>query len=57
MVRPIVNDIFFLGQKSEPATKENLQIAQDLKDTLAANTGWIAQIIQHEIDHCEGIVI
>jgi peptide deformylase len=20
-------------------------------------TGWTAQIIQHEIDHCEGIVI
>lgn len=136
MIRPIVNDIFFLGQKSEPATKGDLQIAQDLKDTLAANTGrcvgmaanmigekkriiivsigpasvvmfnpvlikkeepyeteegclslkgirktlryrnieieyldeswkkhrqkysgWIAQIIQHEIDHCEGIVI
>lgn len=37
MVRPIVKDIFFLGQKSEPATKEDLWIGQDLKDTLKAN--------------------
>ncbi len=37
MVKPIVKDIFFLGQKSEPATKADLAVAQDLKDTLKAN--------------------
>lgn len=37
MVKPIVKDIFFLAQKSEPATKEDLHIGQDLEDTLAAN--------------------
>lgn len=37
MVKPIVKDIFFLAQKSEPATKEDLYIGQDLEDTLAAN--------------------
>ncbi len=136
MVKPIVKDIFFLGQKSEPATKADAAVIQDLLDTLKANeehcvgmaanmigvkkciiavnmgvmnmamvnpvitkkyepyeteegclsltgvrkttryqkieveyldqnfkrqrqtyTGWIAQIIQHEVDHCNGIVI
>ena len=37
MVNPIVKDIFFLAQKSELATKEDLYIGQDLEDTLAAN--------------------
>ena len=136
MIKPIVKDVFFLGQKSEPATKADIQIGKDLQDTLAANregcvgmaanmigvkkriivfnagfinipminpviinksepfeteegclsltgirkttryknieveffdknfkkqkqsySGWIAQIIQHEIDHCDGILI
>ena len=37
MIRPIMRDVFFLGQKSEPATKEDLQIGRDLQDTLQAN--------------------
>ena len=37
MVKPIMKDIFFLGQKSEPATKADLQVGRDLMDTLAAN--------------------
>lgn len=37
MVKNIVRDIFFLGQKSEPATKEDIQIGIDLQDTLNAN--------------------
>ena len=96
MVREVVHDVLFLGQKSESATQEDKQIAIDLLDTLKAHeegcvgmaanmigvrpctryqeieleyqdmnwkkqrqkyTGWIAQIIQHEIDHCNGIVI
>ena len=136
MVRTIVKDIFFLGQKSEPATKSDISVGKDLQDTLEVNragcvgmaanmigvnkaiiavnmgfmnvamfnpkivkrsgkyeteegclsltgvrkctryqeieveyqdmnfkkqrqkyTGWTAQIIQHEIDHCNGIVI
>lgn len=136
MNRPIMKDIFFLRQKAEPAGKEDLQVVQDLLDTLKANeagcvgmaanmigvnkriiavnmgfvnvamlnpvivkksgayeteegclsltgvrkttryenievefqdisfrkqrqkySGWTAQIIQHEIDHCEGILI
>ena len=137
MIKPVVHDPFFLGLKSEPATKEDAQVAQDLLDTLIANragcvgmaanmlgvrkriivvdnggtyltmfnpeiikktgpydteegclsllggprpckryqtiqvrwqtkefktctrmfTGWTAQIIQHEVDHCDGVLI
>ena len=136
MVREIIRDETFLSQKAEPATLEDLPVAQDLLDTLTAHkdgcvgmaanmisvckriivfdndgtymvmlnpevikksgpyeaeegclsltgirktkrwqsikvqyqneqfqtrfktfTGWTAQIIQHEIDHCEGILI
>lgn len=141
MIKNLVHDPIFLARKSEAATKEDLQIAQDLIDTLithrdicvgmAANmigvkkriiafldesgrtptytvmlnpeiikidgaysteesclsllggprpckryksikvkyqtlelqtriktyTGWTAQVIQHEIDHCNGILI
>ena len=141
MIKELVHDPIFLAGKSEVATKEDLQIAKDLLDTLMAHkdscvgmaanmigvrkriiafldesgraptytvmlnpeiikkdgaynaeegclsllggplpckryksvkvkyqtvemqtriktyTGWTAQIIQHEIDHCEGILI
>ena len=136
MIREIMRDETFLAQKAEPASQEDLPVAQDLLDTLEANkercvgmaanmigvnkriiafdngstytvmfnpeiikrsgpyqaeegclslegtrlakrwqsikvhyqnekfqerfktfTGWTAQIIQHEVDHCEGIII
>lgn len=137
MVRELVHDPILLARKSEPATKEDLSVAQDLLDTLTAHqnecvgmaanmigirkriivfdnegkymimlnpqiikqsgeyeteegclsllggprktkrfqkikvqyhtldfqvrlksfSGWTAQIIQHEIDHCNGILI
>lgn len=37
MIKPIVKDIFFLGQKSDIATKQDLSVGQDLQDTLTAN--------------------
>lgn len=37
MVKPIMRDVLFLGQKSEPATKADLQVGIDLQDTLAAH--------------------
>lgn len=37
MVRPIVKDMFFLRQKSQPATADDLPIARDLLDTLKYN--------------------
>ena len=112
MICNIVKDTFFLSQKSDLATKEDLNICMDLIDTLqshehecigmAANmigekkniivvagclslsgtkkvirykriiveyydmkwkkqkqvfTDLNAQIIQHEVDHCDGILI
>ncbi len=136
MIKPIMKDPLFLAQKSVPATKNDLQVGQDLLDTLKAHrqecvgmaanmigikknvivvnmglldvvmfnpviltksgpyqteegclslsgvrktiryqdieveyydlswekqrkklSGWIAQIVQHEIDHCHGILI
>ena len=37
MIKSIVKDIVFLSQKSEPATKEDIAIIDDLVDTLRAN--------------------
>ncbi len=37
MIKPIMKDVLFLGQKSEPATKADLQVGIDLQDTLAAH--------------------
>ena len=37
MVKPIMKYVFFLQQKSEPATKADKQVVQDLLDTLKAN--------------------
>ena len=36
MVREVVHDVLFLGQKSEPATQADKQVAIDLLDTLKA---------------------
>ena len=37
MIKPIVRDIIFLGQRSEEATKQDMSVGQDLQDTLKAN--------------------
>ena len=37
MVKELMHDPIFLAQKSRPATQEDLQIAQDLLDTLGAH--------------------
>ena len=49
MIRPIVRDIIFLGQRSEEATKQDMSVGQDLQDTLKANkdrcVGMVANMI------------
>ena len=35
----------------------NDYLDQDFKEQHGKYSGWTAQIIQHEIDHCKGIVI
>lgn len=37
MIRPIIRDTFFLGQKSDAATQADTAVGQDLQDTLTAN--------------------
>lgn len=37
MEKKIVKDVFFLAQKSEPATLKDIQVGIDLQDTLKAN--------------------
>jgi peptide deformylase len=37
MVKPIMKDVLFLGQKSEPATPMDGQVINDLLDTLKAH--------------------
>ncbi|MGL4570488.1 MAG: peptide deformylase [Clostridium sp.] len=37
MIKPVVKDVLFLGQKSELATKNDISIIDDLVDTLRAN--------------------
>ena len=37
MVRELMHDPIFLAQKSTEATKEDLSVARDLMDTLAAH--------------------
>ena len=44
MIKPIMRDIFFLNQKSEPATPDDKQVITDLLDTLKANS-----------EHCVGM--
>lgn len=44
MIKPIIKDILFLGQKSEEATKNDIVVIDDLIDTLRAN-----------LEHCVGL--
>ena len=44
MIRPIMKDVLFLGQKSEEADKNDISVVNDLIDTLRAN-----------IDDCVGM--
>ena len=44
MIKPVMKDIIFLGQKSEPATKEDISVIDDLVDTLRSN-----------LEHCVGM--
>ena len=58
MVREIMKDVFFLAQKSDPATKADLQVARDILDTLKAHTDECDHLEGiNECDHLEGIII
>ena len=57
MIKPIIRDAFFLNQKSEEATKVDLQIAQDLEDTLRANRERCVGMAANMIGHRKNIII
>ena len=57
MVREIVKDVLFLGQKSEPATKEDMAIARDLLDTLHANAAGCVGMAANMIGYKKNIIV
>lgn len=57
MVKKIVRDVFFLGQKSEPATKEDIQIGIDLQDTLEANRAGCVGLAANMIGVRKNVII
>ncbi|MBQ6621298.1 MAG: peptide deformylase [Mogibacterium sp.] len=57
MIKPIVRDIFFLRQKSEPAGRADLAIAQDLEDTLRANRGRCVGMAANMIGYRRRIIV
>ena len=57
MIRPVVRDVFFLRQKSEPATREDLGVGRDLQDTLRANRDRCAGMAANMIGVKKRIII
>ena len=57
MVKKIVRDIFFLGQKSEPATQADIQVGLDLQDTLKANRARCVGLAANMIGVKKNIII
>lgn len=57
MVKNIVKDVRFLKQKSAPASKADLSVAQDLIDTLAANREICAGMAANMIGAKKRIII
>ena len=57
MVKPIVKDVMFLGQKSEPATEADRQIIIDLQDTLKAHRDGCVGMAANMIGYKKSIII
>ena len=57
MVKNIVRDVLFLGQKSEPAMKADMQVAIDLQDTLKANRAGCVGLAANMIGVKKNIII
>ena len=57
MVREIVHDPILLARKSTPATKEDLQTAQDLLDTLLAHRESCVGMAANMIGVCKRIIV
>ena len=57
MIKEVVHDPIFLALKSEPATAEDLQVAQDLLDTLSANKDACVGIAANMIGVLKRIIV
>lgn len=57
MVKTIIHDPVLLGVKSIPATKEDLQVSQDLLDTLTANKDACVGMAANMIGVCKRIIV
>ncbi len=57
MVKQIVRDVFFLSQKSKEATKADLSVGRDLRDTLKANSARCAGMAANMIGVAKRIII
>ena len=57
MVQEVVHDPVLLGAKSTPATKEDLQVARDLLDTLIANKNACVGMAANMIGVCKRIIV
>lgn len=57
MVRELVHDPFFLSRKSAPATKEDLETARDLLDTLSAHRDSCVGMAANMIGVCKRIIV
>ena len=57
MIKPIIHDTFFLSRRSDPATVEDLPIAEDLRDTLAAHRDSCVGMAANMIGYSKRIII
>lgn len=57
MVREIIRDEFFLSRKAQPATREDLPIAQDLLDTIRAHREECAGMAANMIGFQKRIIV
>ena len=56
MIKEVIHDPILLAKKSEPATVEDLQVARDLLDTLAANKEACVGMAANMIGVCRQII-
>ena len=57
MVRQLVHDPIFLARKSVPATREDLETARDLLDTLTAHRDSCVGMAANMIGVCKRIIV
>ena len=57
MVRELIHDPILLARKSIPATKDDLEIARDLLETLTAHADGCVGMAANMIGECKNIIV